>query len=70
MEIKNFIKIYDEVLPWNALSNLIRFANVSNFNEAKIGGEDNNKTDFNVRRTYTLPLSNLNNSISNVHWFI
>jgi hypothetical protein len=28
-----------------------------------------NKTDFNIRRTYTLSLSNLNNSISNVHWF-
>ncbi len=69
MEIKNFIKIYDEVLPWNVLSNLIRFANVSNFDEAKIGGGDKNKTDFNVRRTYTLALSNLNNSISNVHWF-
>jgi len=68
MEIKNFIKIYDEVLPWNALSNLIRFANVSNFEKAQIGG-DENKTDFNVRRTYTLPLSNLNNSMSNVHWF-
>ena len=71
MEVKNFIKIYDEVLPWNTLSNLIRFANVSNFNEAKIGGGggDENKTDFNIRRTFTLPLSNLNNSISNVHWF-
>jgi hypothetical protein len=69
MEIKNFIKIYDEVLPWNILSNLIRFANVSNFNEAQIGGGDKNKIDFNIRRTFTLPLSNLNNSISNVHWF-
>ena len=69
MEIKNFIKIYDEVLPWNALSNLIRFANVSNFNEAKIGGGEENKTNFNIRRTYTLPLSNLNKSMSNVHWF-
>ena len=69
MEIKNFIKIYDEVLPWNILSNLIRFANISNFNEAQIGGGDKNKIDFNIRRTFTLPLSNLNNSISNVHWF-
>ena len=43
MEINNFIKIYDEVLPWNILSNLIRFANVSNFTEAKIGGGDENK---------------------------
>ena len=69
MEIKNFIKIYDEVLPWNVLSNLIRFANSSKFTETKIGGGNESKTDFNVRRTYTLPLSNINNSFSNVHWF-
>jgi hypothetical protein len=69
MEIKNFIKIYDEVLPWNALSNLIRFANVSTFIETKIGGGDESKIDFNVRKTYALSLSNLNNSFSNVHWF-
>jgi len=69
MEIKNFIKTYDEVLPWNVLTNIIRFANVSNFNEAKIGGGKENTTDFNIRRTYTLPLSNLSNSMSDVHWF-
>jgi len=69
MEIKNFIKIYDEVLPWNAVSNLIRFANVSNFEETKLGGGEQAKTNFNIRRTYTLPLSNLHNSMSNVHWF-
>jgi hypothetical protein len=69
MEIKNFVKIYDEVLPWNVLCNLIRFANVSNFTEAKIGGSDENKKDFNIRRTYTFPLTNLSNSMSAVHWF-
>jgi Rps23 Pro-64 3,4-dihydroxylase Tpa1-like proline 4-hydroxylase len=69
MEIKNFVKIYDEVLPWNVLSNLIRFANVSEFKEAKIGGGGENKIDFNIRKTYTLPLSNLSMSISNIHWF-
>ena len=69
MEIKNFIKIYDDVLPLNVVSNLIRFANVSNFTEAKIGGFEKDKTDFNIRRTYTLPLSNLNNSLSHVHWY-
>jgi hypothetical protein len=67
MEIKNFVKIYDEVLPWNALSNLIRFANVSNFNKAAVGGGEN--VNFNIRKTYTLPLSKLSNSMSNVHWF-
>jgi hypothetical protein len=43
MEIKNFIKIYDEVLPWNILSNLIRFANVREFQKAKVGGKKYNK---------------------------
>jgi hypothetical protein len=67
MEIKNFIKIYDEVLPWSVLSNLIRFANISKFKETSIGS--NSEINFNVRRTYTLPLSNLNKSLTNVHWF-
>jgi hypothetical protein len=69
MEIKNFVKIYDEVLPWSVLSNLIRFANVSNFEKAQIGGGDDNKTDFNIRKTFTLPISNHNSSLSKVHWF-
>jgi len=69
MEIKNFIKIYDEVLPWKVLSNLIRFSNVSKFKEAEIGGQGDNKVNFNVRRTFTLPLSNSINILSNVHWF-
>jgi len=69
MEIKKFIKIYDEVLPWNVVSNLIKFANCAKFEETKIGGGSESKTDFNVRRAYVLPLSNLSNSMSNVHWF-
>ena len=68
MEIKNFIKINDEVLPWKVLSNLIRFANVSNFEETKVGGGELERTDFNVRKTFTLPLINLHNSLTLVHW--
>jgi hypothetical protein len=69
MKIKNFIKIYDEVLPWKVLSNLIRFANISQFEETKVGGGDEFVKDFNIRRTYALPLSNGHSSMSNVHWF-
>ena len=67
MEIKKFIKIYDEVLPWKVLTNLIRFANKSNFEEAMVGG--NRKPNFDIRKTYTLHLNNSNDSFSNVHWF-
>jgi len=69
MEIKNFVKIYDEVLPWNVVSNIIRFANVSKFEETRVGGGEQDRVDFSIRKTYTLSLSNLNNSISNVHLF-
>jgi len=69
MILKNYVKIYDEVLPWNALSNLIRFANTAEFKETKVGGGEHERTDFNIRRTYALALSNLDNSFSNVHWF-
>jgi len=69
MEIKNFIKIYDDVLPLNSLSNLIKFANICEFEKSKIGGGKETRTDFNIRKTYTLGLSNLSNSLSNVHWY-
>jgi hypothetical protein len=69
MEIKKFIKIYDGVLPLNVLSSLIMFANGSKFFESIIGGnEGTGTTDFNVRRAYCLPVSNLSNSLSMVHW--
>ena len=68
MEIKNFIKIYDEVLPWKTLSNLIRFANNSKFLETKILGNKEEEINFNIRRTYSLSLFNLDSSMTNVHW--
>jgi hypothetical protein len=69
MEIKNFIKIYDEVVPYNCICNLIRFANLSKFNVTKVGGGEKSRVDFNIRRTYALPLSNISDSLSMVHWF-
>jgi hypothetical protein len=66
MEIKNFIKIYDEVLPINSVGNLIRFANNIHFDPTKIG---NGKVDFEIRKTYSSGmLSNLSNSMTEVHW--
>ena len=69
MEIKNFIKIYDEVMPLELVGNLIKFANNSSFEKTKVGGGNEFRTDFNVRKTYALSLTNLDNSMANVHWF-
>lgn len=66
MEIKNFVKIYDDALPINCIANCVKFANSNDFEKAQI---DSNNINFNIRRTYTKALSNLSNSLSDVHWF-
>ena len=37
MELKNFIQVYDEILPLKILSNLLRYINTVDFNKAAIG---------------------------------
>jgi len=68
MEIKNFIKIYDDAISYTTLSNIIRFANVSKFQETQVGADETARVDFNIRKTFTLPLTQNNNSLTNVHW--
>ena len=36
MELKNYVKIYNDILPVKTLSNLIRYANTVNFEEAGV----------------------------------
>jgi hypothetical protein len=70
MEIKKFIGIYDEALPLNVLGNLLRYANICKFEKAGIISEKKEgDVDFDVRRTYIHSLSNLDNKLSNVHWY-
>jgi hypothetical protein len=72
MEIKKFVKIYDEILPEKVHLNLVRYAKTLNFEEAKIIGDNASQiVNFNIRSTYTYPLNNnLNtNSFSSIHWF-
>jgi hypothetical protein len=68
MEIKDFIKIYDDILPLDTLGNLIRFANVKKFNEAAILGPEDQRINFDIRRTYVYNLSNMGESMSDTHW--
>ncbi len=72
MEIKDFVKIYDDVIPLTCVSNIIRFVKKSNeFEKAKVGGSSTgeSKVNFDIRKTWNFRLSNLNNKLSNVHWF-
>ena len=65
MEIKNFIQVYDEILPLKILSNFLRYINTVEFDKASIG---KGEIDFNTRRTYTKGFNNLGNSMTEVHW--
>jgi hypothetical protein len=72
MEIKNFIKIYDNAINIDCVSSLIKYVNVINFKQAAIISDDNKNSNvnFDVRRTFDFPLSNNpeNNSSTTVHW--
>jgi hypothetical protein len=71
MEIKKFVKIYDDVLSLSIISNIIRFARHSEFKQTRVGGTEteSGRVDFNIRRTWTLPLTNIENSLTSVHWY-
>lgn len=67
MEIKDCIKIYDNALPTNILSNLIRYANAEqSFGAATVGA--NNIINKDVRDVGALTLSAHSPSMTNVHW--
>ena len=65
MQIKDCIKVYENVFPLETLSNIIRYINVVEFNSAKILG---NVTDKKIRNTEVYSLSRLNNKMTDVHW--
>jgi hypothetical protein len=67
MELKNFVTVYDNALPIKTIGNLIRYANKTQFEKAKIIDE-NNSENFNIRRTYSSILTNIGPSMTNCHW--
>ena len=70
MHLKNYVRIFDEILPLNVLSNLIKYINIVNFEEAKILAPNvEDQVNFNIRRTYSKDLQfAYSNSLSEVHW--
>jgi len=71
MEIKNFVKIYDEILPQKLFFNLLRYIETLNFEKARILGDTHEEVNFNIRRTHVYALGNNldHTSFSSIHWF-
>lgn len=68
MEIKNFIKVVDGVMPLTCVSSIIRYLNTQTFNEAKITGDKKEEVNFNIRRTHTYSFGIENSSLTHQHW--
>ena len=68
MDIKNFIAIYDDVLPRQIIGNLVRFANSRDFGQAAIGGGENTTINTNIRKTQGYGLKRESPSFTDIHW--
>tara|TARA_E500000318_G_scaffold874_1_gene1179 strand:+ start:357 stop:932 length:576 start_codon:yes stop_codon:yes gene_type:complete len=69
MEVKNYVKIYDDVLPLPLLQIIIRWCNKAKFNQAQIINDGTNEAvNTEVRNTQNLALSPSSPSLTNVHY--
>ena len=69
MEIIDFVRIKDNVLPYPVLGKFIEYLNLCEFVEAKTIGENNDNNIPSVkthRNAEIFPFTNDNNSLSNV----
>jgi hypothetical protein len=68
MEIKKFVKTFDNIFSPNVISALIRYCNITKFIDASIQLEDGCVVDKTIRNTQNLFLSPLHKSLTNVHY--
>jgi hypothetical protein len=70
MEIKNLIKIYDNILPLNTLSNFIRAINTFKFKEGEIWtNKDTVIVDKNIRNVEVFSLADFkDDNLTAIHW--
>jgi|TARA_R100001086_G_scaffold14808_1_gene7336 hypothetical protein len=65
MELRNYVKVYDNVIPPQTMGNMIRWFNTCGFTSGSIG---QGVLDKNVRNVQTKPLTNLGKSLTEAHW--
>jgi predicted 2-oxoglutarate/Fe(II)-dependent dioxygenase YbiX len=72
MDLKKYIGIYDDFIPYSVISNLLKYCNDVNFEKARIINNHNDPNgieDTSVRKTMTRNLSNiLTTSYTEMHW--
>lgn len=69
MEVKDYIKIYDDFLPLTLISTIMKWSNKTGFKEGKILGNDGvDQLDKNTRNTEIIFLNRGSTSLTNVHY--
>lgn len=70
MEVKNFIKVYDNILPLESLSVLIKVVNQFNYEKALITGDDPNNPIINedIRKVGSYVMTNQSNKLTEQKW--
>jgi len=70
MDVSHYIRTYQDIIPLETLSSLIKWANTQNFNPAGILKKgQNNFLDENVRKVKALNLNVNSESLTNAHYF-
>lgn len=64
MEINKYIKVYENIFPLKALSNMVRYLNLIDFNSAEVVGHGVRKE---IRNTKVYPLSRASEKMTDVH---
>jgi Rps23 Pro-64 3,4-dihydroxylase Tpa1-like proline 4-hydroxylase len=66
MELKNFVSVYDNILPEETLQTFLKVCQTLDFEDARIA---NNQVDKSIRKVKKCDLGDLSSSMTNVHWF-
>jgi hypothetical protein len=72
MELKNYIKVFNDFLPYETLGCFLKWVNTQTFEEALVVGSLETKKEIkelNIRNTQQIFLGKYSTSLTNVHWY-
>ena len=69
MDVKDYIKIYDDAMPYHVLTNFIKYANQVNFEPAGLSIGSKNIINKEERNVSNFGLNNNDQSLTEAHWY-
>lgn len=69
MLLKEYIKIYDNIIPIKHIAHIIKIYSNKEFLQGRVGDNESNTVNTKIRKTLVYPLSNIVESLTDVHWY-